>query len=146
MIEESPVKRLLRGIQADLADYRSLRDLLETQFEKALEHDTAGLSRLGKEIGSMCERLGARQAERLALLEGPDLGFTSGSSAPERMAQLFDGLPAALRSLSQAAWTELVALVRECKALNTRNCTLIVEQHETMQRVLGAESGVYVPR
>lgn len=146
MIQDAPVKRLLRGIQADLTDYRALRDLLETQFDKALRHNTAGLAEVGERIDTMCGVLSARQRERLALLDGASPGQAAEASAAGRMEGVFDELPLALRTLSKSAWHELLGLVQECKALNVRNCALIVEQHETMQRVLGAETDVYVPR
>jgi len=35
--------------------------------------------------------------------------------------------------------------VKECKALNMRNCRLLMDQHDIMQRVLQTEADTYAP-
>jgi flagella synthesis protein FlgN len=145
MSREAPVKRVLLGIQADLADYRELRDLQEAQFEASLRHDSTALTDIAANISMLCVVLDARLRERIELLEN-DPGFSEGLSLQTRMTVLLEGLPVAVRTLAVSVWNELEALVRECKALNARNCALIMEQHAIMQRVLGHEAGIYAPR
>ncbi|KAF7599959.1 MAG: hypothetical protein CGU28_06575 [Candidatus Dactylopiibacterium carminicum] len=138
------LKRIVFGIQSDLVDYRSLRELQEKQFEAALRHDTAALVDVASDMGMLCAELERRRRHRVALLEQePELARLP---CEQQVPSLLEQLPSAPRTLAMAAWQDLGGLIRECKALNTRNCQLIVDQYEIMQRVLGQEEATYAPR
>ncbi|MBQ0132431.1 MAG: flagellar export chaperone FlgN, partial [Comamonas sp.] len=64
------------------------------------------------------------------------------------MTALFALLQAPLQQQLRNLWRQLEALVQHCKALNVRNCQLIMEQAQTMRQVLGGgnhEEGIYGP-
>ena len=134
---------LARGMQANVADYGRLRDLLQTQFALALRHDTGGLSEIATGITRLCATLEARRAERVRLVDifaGPLV------NTPRRdvIAELIAQLPGAYRAMAERLWSSLGRLAAECKALNSRNCQLLMDQHDIMQRVLHSESDIYV--
>lgn len=143
LTRQQALLRLAKGMQADVADYGVLRDLLEAQFALALRHDTDGLAEIAGRISTLCETLGGRHRERRQLV---DL-FSGPRVSPPRkdvVAALIAQLPATYRAMAELMWTSLGLLVKECKALNSRNCQLMMAQHDIMQRVLGGESDVYV--
>ncbi|HSD40195.1 MAG TPA: flagellar export chaperone FlgN [Rhodocyclaceae bacterium] len=141
---EQALQRLALGVQADLNDYGSLQVLLQTQFEAALRHQTAGLAQVADEITALCQILQARRLERVTLV-AQCAELARDASPQEKVEALLAHLPSAYRGAAQAIWHKLQALVHECKALNVRNCTLLMDQHEIMQRVLNDESDIYVP-
>ena len=59
--------RLIKGVHADLGDYRTLRELLEVQFEAALKHRSAVISDIADRISALTAQLDKRRAERVAL-------------------------------------------------------------------------------
>jgi flagella synthesis protein FlgN len=61
------------------------------------------------------------------------------------MSAVAQRLQGASRSAFDNCWSALEAAVQECKALNTRNCRLLMDQHDIMQRVLQTESDTYAP-
>ncbi len=132
--------RYMEMVRADIRDYRVLHERLEAQFEAALGHRVAQMREVGESIEALVDVLNERRAQRLALA-----AEITGKAPP-------GGHAAVLRQLSgQAAtllagWTEeLDVLVRECKRLNLRNCSLITEQHDLMRRVLQQEEQTYAP-
>lgn len=132
--------RLVRGINADLADCNELKNLLGTQFAAALEHHAGKLGQATEAISSLLETIEARRRERVelatALLDGD----------PEAsMPKVFALFSAASRQVFEGWWSELESLVRECKADNARVGQLLMGQHEIMQRVLDCEADIYVP-
>jgi flagellar biosynthesis protein FlgN len=134
---------LAQGIQSDVADYDRLHGLLEQQFAAALRHDTARLAQLADEIGTLCAALDARRVERVTLvsaLVGPDVPAT------QRVEAVFARLPGRYRTAAETLWQGLHERVAACKVLNVRNGNLLTEQHDIMQRVLGAENDTYAPR
>ena len=65
------------------------------------------------------------------------------------MRTLLAQLKAPLQQQMQALWERLEQQVQTCKALNVRNCQLIMEQAQLMRQVIGiapVEDGVYGPR
>lgn len=133
-----------RGMQADIADYRALRDLLQAQFEAALRHRPAELAQLARDISTLCETLEKRRVERVGLVDSC-VEVTVNLPREERVMAVLLQLPASYHGLAQSVWQTLQKLVPECKALNLRNCNLMMDQHEIMQRVLNAESDIYAP-
>jgi len=129
---------LLRGLQADRAGYAGLRGLLEAQFQGALRHDAAALLSLAEQIGAQVAELEQRRVER-----GELLLRLLGRAQPPSLAALLQRLPAGPGERLAGVWTELEQQIRDCKALNQRNCTLIIEQHGLMQRLLGQEGELY---
>lgn len=136
--------RLAAGVRADVADYGLLRERLEAQFDAALHHDTGRLARLADEIVALCGTLDARRGERTRLI-GVFASALKGTPAADAVPALLAHLPEGQRSAAAADWADLCLLVRECKALNVRNCRLLMDQHDIMQRVLNDGDGIYAP-
>lgn len=130
--------RLLRGVGEDVRDYRALAALLEAQFEMALRHEAAPMESLSARVSALVDVLDARRRERVSLVErlqGPG----------RRMVDVFALLAAPRRTLLQTGWGTLEELVRDCKALNARNCRLLMDQQAILQRVLHGEDEIYAP-
>lgn len=133
------LRSLISGVHADHADYQQLRQLLGEQFDAALRHDTQALTALGERITAQVAVLDQRRRERMravALL---------GLRAPATMEQVIVLFASNTQAAVRQLWQALEALVLECKALNGRNCRLMMEQHALMQRVLAGEADTYVP-
>jgi flagella synthesis protein FlgN len=133
-------QRIFAGMRADLQDYQRLRELLEAQFAAALEHRSEEIAAIGEQISTLAEVLDGRRVERqrLAALLVPKGTRPSISAVAER-------LQGASRSAFDTCWKSLESAVRDCKALNMRNCRLLMDQYEIMQRVLNAEAHTYAP-
>lgn len=132
--------RIFAGMRADLQDYRTLHDLLEAQFEAALQHRTEALAAIGERIVELTNVLEERRAERQRLAarvvpRGARLSMTAVASR----------LQGASRATFETCWKALETAVRDCKALNIRNCRLLMEQYDIMQRVLSSETDTYAP-
>lgn len=141
----TPAQALLRladGVRADVADYERLRERLEAQFDAALRHDSGRLTGLADEIVALCGTLDARRQERNGLL-GVFAAALKGMPGGDAVPALLARLPANRRGA--ADWPTLCGLVRECKALNVRNCRLLMDQYDIMQRVLDDGEGLYAP-
>jgi flagella synthesis protein FlgN len=123
--------QLLRDAQADLLDYGVLADLLQQQFDSALQHDAAPLEALAPQIVAIVDTLEQRRRTRERLV-----AQLLGAQTPLSMAALIERLPAAHRAPVQALWDRLEQAVRDCKALNARNARLMTEQQALLQRVL----------
>ncbi|MFC4308143.1 flagellar export chaperone FlgN [Steroidobacter flavus] len=134
--------RLIKGVHADLGDYRTLRELLDVQFEAALKHRSAVITDIADRISVLTTQMEKRRAERLALakvLVGKQPGAVTISAVSAR-------LPANARPAFDEWWQTLETLVQECKRLNQRNCDLLMNQHEILQRVLQTDGGgTYAP-
>lgn len=131
---------LASGVRADLAAYSKLRALLEEQFDAALHHQSERLVHIADRITAATEALERRRRERVVLTRtllgpGSDISMTAVSNM----------LTETSRRVFQAWWNALESQVRECKALNMRNCRLLTDQHEIMQRVLNGEADTYAP-
>ncbi|GAB3185548.1 flagellar export chaperone FlgN [Hydrogenophaga aquatica] len=140
MTTKREVSRYLDMVRADVQDYHALRDLLDAQFEAALRHQVERVRQVCSDIAGLVDVIDQRRAERMTLASAL-------TKQPPAMAHaaLQRRLGAASASLL-ADWTrELEGLVRECKRLNLRNCSLLTEQHEIMQRVLQQEVSTYAP-
>lgn len=131
------------GMQHDLAAYGVLQTLLREQFHAALRHDATAMQDVAQRISAQAQMLTLSSQQRVlhaqALLP---------AGAPVSMHALFARLQAPLQSQLQGLWSQLEAMVLECKALNVRNCQLIMEQAQTMRQVLGTsnhEEGIYGP-
>ncbi len=138
MTRAGMLDRLLRGVGEDVRDYRVLMGLLETQFELALRHEAAPMESLSARISALVDVLDARRRERVSLVEhlqGPG----------RRMADVFGLLPPQRRRLLETGWQTLEKLVRDCKALNARNCRLLMDQQAILQRVLHGDDEIYAP-
>ncbi|KQP37171.1 flagellar export chaperone FlgN [Pseudorhodoferax sp. Leaf274] len=132
------MERLLRDVQADLADYAGLNDLLDAQFAGALRHDAQAMESLAGRIVAVVDQLDARRQFRVGLLARLTGGATP--SVPALVAQW----PAARRAAVQALWDRLEQAVQDCKARNLRNARLLTEQNALLARVLhGPEDTLY---
>lgn len=129
---------ILRGLAADLDGYRRLEALLGDHFDAALRHDSQRAAEAGDSIAALAGELELRRAERASLAGR----LLRGEAV---MADVFALMKGDARAQAEAAWVELEGRVRDCKALNERNCRLVMDQFEIMQRVLDREADVYVP-
>lgn len=132
--------RLVQGMRADIADYRRLRELLELQFDAVLRHQSPTLVDLSGKITALVDTLDQRRQERMTLA-----GELIGPGKPVSMQGVVRLLAESSRASVEADWETLEELVRDCKDANMRNCRLLTEQHETMQRVLNQEAHTYAP-
>jgi flagella synthesis protein FlgN len=129
---------VMRGVGHDLRDYHVLRSLLEAQFHAALRHEATPLATLAERITELVDGLERRRIERVALVEA-----LVGPGA--RMTTLIARVGGARRQRLASGWEALEAAVGDCKALNARNCRLMTDQHDIMQRVLHGEDQTYAP-
>ncbi|HEY0955424.1 MAG TPA: flagellar protein FlgN [Roseateles sp.] len=135
------VVQLLRDLHADSFGYKLLRDLLEQQFQGALKHQAEVLLRVGGEIETLCGQMEQRRAKRMELVSG----LLKDHPRPS-MKRLIEALPGAAAQTLAGLWAEVEQLLHVCKELNQRNCRLIMDQQELMQRLLGEDGGVYADR
>lgn len=140
MKQREAFSRIFAGMRADVSDYRRLRDLLEAQFLAALQHRTEDIRQIGSDIVELTSALEQRRRERVELA-----GLVVPRSSPVSIGVIAQRLQGASRSAFDTCWTSLEAAVKECKALNLRNCRLLMDQHDIMQRVLNAEADTYAP-
>lgn len=139
MTRDQAVARLLDGIQGDIAACGAVRELLERQFQAALRRRGAELAELAGQLMPQLDAMEERRKQRVQLVRalfGPQA----------TMGDLFAKLDAARRDAASQAWTQLEALVRDCKEATLRNGSLMAEQHGVMQRVLYGEEATYAPR
>lgn len=139
MNKQETLARLVRGVRTDIQDYQQLRSLLEAQFQAALRHDTVRIGELATDITDIVETLERSRRDRVYLASQ-----LLDEHTPATVPALMLRLPPAVREVLHRHWALLEGLVRDCKALNTRNCELMVEQHAVMQRVLHGEGSIYV--
>lgn len=132
------MERLLRDVQADLADYDGLAELLELQFQGAIRHDAQALQALAERIVALVEQIDTRRQFRLGLLTR-----LAGGAVPSVQA-LVAQWPVARRGAVQALWDRLEQAVHDCKARNLRNARLMTEQQSLLDRVLhGSQEPLY---
>ena len=136
------VVRLAEGLQADDTAFRSLRELLEAQFHAALRHQSAELTGLSGRITALCEEIETRRKERVALV---DLLEPGQEGVEQRIRRMLSRLPEPHARAALSAWRALEELVLECKSLNVRNCKLMMDQFDIMQRVLATGDETYAP-
>lgn len=133
---------IAQGMQQDLAAYGRLRELLEQQFHAALRHDAPAMAQVAQNITAQADALADSRQQRVsharALLP---------AGAALSMSALFGLLKAPLQQQLQALWAQLETQVQSCKALNLRNCELIMEQADLMRTVIagGAQAEIYAP-
>lgn len=135
------LSRVFAGMRADVHDYCRLRDLLEAQFEAALQHRTADIGEIVGHITELTAVLEARRRERVELASL----LAAGRTARVSIATVAQRLQGKSRAAFDACWAALEASVQECKALNLRNCQLLMDQRDIMQRVLNVEADTYAP-
>jgi flagellar biosynthesis protein FlgN len=133
--------RYLELMGEDIKDYRRLRGLLDEQFHAALRHQAERVAQVCEDIAGLTDVLNGRRSERTVLAQA-----ITREAAPERSHKAVGLHMTAASAQLLSDWTEeLEQMVRECKQLNLRNCSLLTEQHEIMQRVLNQEQGIYAP-
>lgn len=141
MTVREALSRLIKGVHADLGDYRTLRELLDVQFDAALKHRSAVISDIADRISALTAQLEKRRCERVALAK-----VLAGKQSNVTISAVSARLPATARPAFDEWWQTLEKLVQECKRLNQRNCDLLMNQHEILQRVLQADGGgTYAP-
>lgn len=133
---------IAQGMQQDMAACAGLRGLLRSQFHAALRHDAAAMEQVALQITAQVQQLDSTR-----LLRGEHARALLPAGAPLSMAALFAQLQPPLQQQLQSLWSQLEALVQECKALNVRNCGLIMEQADVMRTVIAGSSQpeIYVP-
>jgi flagella synthesis protein FlgN len=141
MTAREALTRLIKGVQADLGDYRALRALLEAQFEAALKHRTAVIMDVAERISQLTAQLEQRRLERMALAR-----VLLGGRSDVTILAVSARLPRNVRGTFDQWWRVLERQVQECKRLNQRNCDLMMNQHEIFRRVMQTEGGdTYAP-
>jgi len=110
------------------------------QFEAALQHRTEALTEIGERIIAVTSILEQRRKERQQLVAS-----VLPQGTPLSMAAVADRLQGASRAAFESCWKALESAIRECKILNMRNCRLLMDQYEIMQRVLNVQSDTYAP-
>lgn len=141
MTAAATVRRILAGLQSDVADYRRLEELLNAQFTAALRHRADEVSGTVEHILELTRVLEARRRERVTLAGG----LLAGKAPQVSMQAVSVRLPVTARADFDAWCTTLEALVQECKRLNRRNCQLFTSQQDIMRRVLDTEAHIYAP-
>jgi flagella synthesis protein FlgN len=140
MTAREALGRLVKGVRADLVDYRTLRELLDAQFEAALKHRTAAINDVAQRITKLTAQLEKRRVERVALAKA-----LVGRQANVTISAVASLLPGNSRASFNEGWQTLEKLVHECKRLNQRNCNLMMTQREILQRVLQVGGDTYAP-
>lgn len=147
MTRREALQKLFQGMHADVQGYRRLRELLDEQFEAALQHRTEQVREVVERISALAQELEARRRERVDLV-----GRLAPRAAPPSIGAVAGMLQGAARATFESCWSSLEKLVHECKRLNQRNCRLLMDQYEIMRRVLddlahgaGSEAGTYAP-
>ena len=140
MKQREAFTRIFQGMRADVHDYEALRELLQSQFHAALQHRTEEIRVIGERITSLTTVLEDRRRERVELAT-----MLAGKRTGVSIAAVAERLQGASRTAFDACWAALEQSVKDCKALNMRNCRLLMDQHDIMQRVLNRQTDTYVP-
>jgi flagella synthesis protein FlgN len=141
MTAREALGRLIKGVHADLGDYRTLRELLDAQFDAALKHRAAVINDVANRITELTSQLEKRRVERVTLAK-----LLLGKQSNVTISAVAERLPANARPAFEEWWRTLERQVQECKRLNERNCHLLMTQHEILQRVMQTNSaGTYAP-
>ena len=135
--------RLATGMQTDHAAFRSMRELLEAQFQAALRHQSSTLAGLADEIVALCGEIETRRKERVALVDA--LAPQTEEPIAARIGRILSQLPEPHDKTAESLWRALEREVGECRTLNARNCALMMNQYDIMQRVLSDGSETYAP-
>ena len=141
MTHREALVRILRGLYADVDDYRRLRELLQAQFVAALKHSAEEIGAIADRITDLAATLDGRRRERVRLASL----ILKGDSFRVSIKAVSARLPEASRAAFDSCCATLEGLIEECKRLNRRNCRVIMGQYETMQRVLNTEAVTYAP-
>lgn len=135
---------IAQGMQQDVVGYRHMQALMQAQFHAALRHDAPAMQEVAERITAQAQLLEQSSQQRVsharALLP---------AGVPLSMSAVFALLQEPLQQQLRALWQQLETAVQQCKALNVRNCQLIMEQAQIMRQVLGAtgaDEGIYGPR
>jgi len=141
MNSRAALSRIFAGMLADVDDYVHLRELLVQQFDAALHHRTGDIRAIGERISELAAILDGRRRERMLLARL----LIVDPSVRASVAAVTRRLRGEARARFDSCWASLEALVRECKALNQRNCRLLMDQHDIMRRVLDRDMDTYAP-
>lgn len=135
------LQQLVGGVQQDLADYDSLYQILDEQYQLLRERNGQGLTDLLKREQTLLLPLRQRAAQRSKLLA--QLGL---DASDHGMRQLLDKLPANLSERLSPQWQQLQQRVVECKRQNEQNGKLLAIQNQVIRRMLyGEPSSDYSP-
>ncbi|MDI9856428.1 flagellar export chaperone FlgN [Comamonas sp. 17RB] len=133
---------IAQGMQQDMTAYAHLCELLHTQFHAALRHDAEAMQEAAVQITAQVQWLEGTRKER-----GQHVRALLPAGAPLSMEAAFALLQAPLQQQLLGLWGQLEAQVQVCKAMNQRNCQLIMEQAEVMRAVIvgNAQPEIYAP-
>ena len=144
MTERQRWAHVALGMQQDVAGYKQLHTLLNEQFHAALRHDTAGMQSVAERISAQAQLL-----ERSATQRREHVQALLPMGAQLSMNALFGLIKPPLQDQFLSLWKQLEDQVQACKAMNLRNCQLIMQQAETMQHVIAGgwlQEDIYAPR
>lgn len=136
--QQSALKELLQGIQADLNALRQLRPLLQEQRTLLCQHGSDGLAPLNERhaalVGGMQQRANAR-SRLLAQL---------GCDPNERgMTHLLERLPQEVATRARPLWQQLHQQLQDCKTQNDINGRILAGQQEMLKAMLFPEAPDY---
>ena len=134
------LRLIMLGMQADLNDYPRLSTYLAYQFDAIVAHESTKLKEVGALISDLVGVLDLRRQERVKLV-----AKLLGPNRQPTMTVLFKVLPGQYKQSMSSLWQQLESMIKDCKDLNARNCKLLMDQHDLMQRVLNGEADTYAP-
>lgn len=126
------VKRLLRGMRADVEHYQQLRALLEEQRLCMIRRASEALLAVNERINMHYELLSDSTRERRETLLA--LGVTADCAG---IGAVFSWLPVRQKDAARSLWKQLERQAESCKAFNEKNGELLTMQYEFVQAFLG---------
>ncbi|VVE10210.1 flagellar protein FlgN [Pandoraea eparura] len=137
------VGRIVADVDADLVDYRTLIETLDTLHRALVDEQLDALARAHDRAAQLVGRLRARARRRVQCLEQ-----AFGEAAADTMAPVFQWLDNPARETLSARWQALQASAARCKAINTRNLRDIGTRLQALDAVLSPASvkATYTPQ
>lgn len=127
------VKRLLQGMVRDRQRYLQLTELLDTQRQKLLSRDNAGLAVVNTQLMAIYHELSASAAQRQADLVA--LGVAPDGTGMESLITL---LHSAHQAQVTTLWQELQAHASACLQHNERNGAVLHMQQNILDNMSAA--------
>lgn len=127
-------------MRLDIADYRSLRAHLDTQFHAALRHESERLIDIAAQITALVDTLELRRQERTMLS-----CMLVSDDQPATMESVMQRLAGHARVIVATYRRTLETLVSECRQAIERNSGLLIDQRNTMRRILRWEADTHAP-
>lgn len=140
-------ERLLAAVDLDLqqdcTDYRALRELMRTLYERLLERDCAEIERINLQVTLHAEAIASRAERRSKVLAA----FRLDADA-DGMRRLLASASGALGQSLQTHWQQVGELAAQCRQLNEHNGRLLAMHHDILQQLLAGsqDARLYSPQ